>query len=1510
MTQDQSDRSASGFQQDLDWRQIADAVWLAVCEAGSAATAGPPGAAEAARDAPPVPEPPGEPAPPPGEPAGRRPPGPAGSPSPGPPGTGPGAGAPPGHPRPAGGCGTGSPAPPVVPHPTAPEPGPVPGAGPAGAAWAARPAAATGGAGRAYGTAVPAGRPAPGSGDGGPAAGERALARALRPLRRTVPSAVREEIDEEATAERAARQGLWLPVSAPAPERWMDAVLVVDRGSSMVVWRRTARQLAAVLERAGAFRTVRIHHLSSDLSWEPDRPGPARGRAAGPPSPVDGLGPRDRRAVLVLTDGVGEAWRDGSARRAVARWAGRATVAVLQVLSQSRWHNTGVSPERVRVRVPYAGAPNGSWERAQGGRWPGGRPPVPVLELDARWVHRWALLVTRPAPRGRDTLAMLPGRPPDLAPPGPEPSARERVLRFRATAAPSAFRLASRLAAAPLNIPVMEFVQRIMDEPGAAPGDLAEVLVGGLLRTVGTDPLDESAIGYEFHPGVRELLLSAGLRDESLYILRSVLDRLGRNWKPLHVLRDSLAAPSAAPADLPEPTERLLPYLRVQEQVYEALSGPYREGARTLRARVAAHRALGRSDDPPTQGRDVTGADAVEGFRRADGAVAVTGPAPPSGRLSPAVESPAAPAPGTRAGDAYPRGSSVSATAARSLPAVVNRRAGDPPAIWGNVPPRNNNFTGRQALLDALHERLGSEGTAAVLPEALHGLGGVGKSQIALEYVHQHANDYDAVWWIAAERDEQIRNALVELAESLGLQAGRESNVAVPRVLDALRTGRPCKHWLLVFDNAEDLETVRQYFPSGGPGRILVTSRNAQWSRAARTVEVDVFERSESVELLRRRGPELPPGQADRVAEALGDLPLAIEQAAAWLTETGMPVDEYLQVFEDERTDLSSRRSELLAAGVPVDYPEPVAAAWNMSLRRLAEHHPGALQLLWMCSFFAPEPISRRLFSNVRGVSLSPELSAVLQDPIKLGHAIREIGRYALIKINHRSNTIEMHRLVQAVLIGQMSPQQQADMRHSAHLLLAHGDPNEVTVPNWPRYTDLLSHVRASRALECDDKWVRQTVRNVIRFLYLWGDHEGALDFGGQVLEAWRETLGEESLETVAVARMVAHALNATGNFARAQELNARTLELLRGTVGDDHEDTLAAFASVAHDTRLRGDYQLSVELEHDRWRRSIRVFGDEDPFTLGAANDYALSLRSAGEFARARELTEQAREAALVILGETSLTRFMLETNLSIDVREGGDYLTARDMQELTFAGARRHVPKNAPVYSLAMRTLGVARRKAGDHAGALELSREALEHYRMRYSGHHLYTAVTLLNHSLDLRQNGDPGGAREAGRESLEALRSLLGARHPATLSAAGDLAVTLRLLGETEAALALDRETWPVLVERVGADHPAALSCAVNLASDHYTLGDHEQARRLDAEALDGCRRRLGPEHPTTLQCALNLAADLRALGERQQAQEMQQEALAKLREVLGEGHPVVVAAARGVRADIDIEVYSF
>jgi hypothetical protein len=222
---------------------------------------------------------------------------------------------------------------------------------------------------------------------------------------------------------------------------------------------------------------------------------------------------------------------------------------------------------------------------------------------------------------------------------------------------------------------------------------------------------------------------------------------------------------------------------------------------------------------------------------------------------------------------------------------VGNGRTRSTPTIWGNIPPRNPNFTGREELLDKLHQRLLREKATAVLPHTLHGMGGVGKSLLAVEYLYRRMAEYDVVWWISAERTAQISLSLVELAPRLGLPTGSDVSSTVASVLEALRIGVPYANWILVFDNAESPESVRQFFPAGGPGNILVTSRNPQWASVARPLEVDVFMREESKQLLRIRGPEISDAEADRLAETLGDLPLAIEQAAAWHAETRRPRD-------------------------------------------------------------------------------------------------------------------------------------------------------------------------------------------------------------------------------------------------------------------------------------------------------------------------------------------------------------------------------------------------------------------------------------------------------------------------------------------------------------------------------------------------------------------------------------------------------------------------------------------
>ncbi|MFE9748858.1 FxSxx-COOH system tetratricopeptide repeat protein [Saccharothrix saharensis] len=354
--------------------------------------------------------------------------------------------------------------------------------------------------------------------------------------------------------------------------------------------------------------------------------------------------------------------------------------------------------------------------------------------------------------------------------------------------------------------------------------------------------------------------------------------------------------------------------------------------------------------------------------------------------------------------------------------------SGPPPEQWGHVPARNAHSVGREDHLQRLRRLLGPAGAGPVLPLALHGMGGVGKSHTVAEYLHRHASEYEVVWWISAEQPAQIKAGFAELAERLDVAGAGAADRAVPAVLDALRRGAPYRRWILVFDNADRPQDVRRYFPAGN-GHIVVTSRNSEWGRFAELVAVDVFTRAESIELLRRRAGDLDDAEADALADALGDLPLAVEQAAAWHHQTGMQVPQYLQLLEENRV-------ELLEAGTSDDQL-PVAAAWNVAFNELEEHHPAALQLLQLCAFFGPEPIPLRLFQDASGAEVPEPLATALDDPILLRQAIGWISRYSLAKIDRRANALQLHRLVQTVLKNRLSPEQQAVMRHAVHVLLA-----------------------------------------------------------------------------------------------------------------------------------------------------------------------------------------------------------------------------------------------------------------------------------------------------------------------------------------------------------------------------------------------------------------------------------------------------------------------------------------
>ena len=320
--------------------------------------------------------------------------------------------------------------------------------------------------------------------------------------------------------------------------------------------------------------------------------------------------------------------------------------------------------------------------------------------------------------------------------------------------------------------------------------------------------------------------------------------------------------------------------------------------------------------------------------------------------------------------------------------------------VW-TIPARVRGFTGRAELLAELESALRSSGSTVV--QAATGMGGIGKTTAAIEYAHRHHDEFDIAWWVPAEDPGLIPERLAELALALDLTTVTSPvGVGVARLLGELsRRGR----WLVVFDNAEDPRALSRMLPEG-PGQVLITSRNPAWRGIATVVGVQEFTRTESTRLLRRLAPDLAEGEADRVADAVGDLPLAIEQAGSLIADTGMAVDKYLRL-------LAERAQDVLDHDPGGAYPQSVAALWAVAFDRLAVDDPTAMDLLTLVAWCGPEPVPLTLLTE-HPDALPEQLRPIATDPLVLARCTAILHRRGMATVSPHG--LQLHRVPAALL--------------------------------------------------------------------------------------------------------------------------------------------------------------------------------------------------------------------------------------------------------------------------------------------------------------------------------------------------------------------------------------------------------------------------------------------------------------------------------------------------------------
>jgi transcriptional regulator with XRE-family HTH domain/tetratricopeptide (TPR) repeat protein len=576
--------------------------------------------------------------------------------------------------------------------------------------------------------------------------------------------------------------------------------------------------------------------------------------------------------------------------------------------------------------------------------------------------------------------------------------------------------------------------------------------------------------------------------------------------------------------------------------------------------------------------------------------------------------------------------------------------AGGMSRLW-NIPARNPAFTGREELLAGVRGRL-QAGPAAVV-QALHGMGGVGKTQLAVEYAHRFAGSYDLAWWVNAEQSGLIGDQIASLGQGLGcIPAGAGSEAGRAAVLAELRQrGR----WLLIFDNAAEVTDVMPWLPGGG-GHVLITSRQRGWDEVAAPVEVDLFTRPESIEMLRYRIPGLSEADANKVAAALGDLPLAIAQAAGFMSGAGTSASQYLDL-------LRTHAGQLLDRAVPGSYPQSLVAATVVTAAGLAAHDPAAAELASLCAFLAPEPIPADVFTNAADL-LPAELAAHAADPVAWRQAVAHLAGRSLARADHRG--LQMHRLTQAILRDQLSAEGAAATRRCAEEILAANDPGDPPNPaTWDRWAQLMPHVLAADLAGTDNPALRELVRGACWYLIERGDARTPRDLISNLHPQWRGRLGEDHEHTLMAAHYLAWALLELGRYAESRDLNQDTLTRRRRVMGPDHPDTLNSAHNLALDLRMLGEARAALDLDQDILERHRRVQGKDHASTLRSASNLAADLRELGEAQAARDLDQDTLDRRRRVLGPDHPDTLHSAYNLAADLRELGEVQAARDLDQ-----------------------------------------------------------------------------------------------------------------------------------------------------------------------------------------------------------------------------------------------------
>ena len=738
---------------------------------------------------------------------------------------------------------------------------------------------------------------------------------------------------------------------------------------------------------------------------------------------------------------------------------------------------------------------------------------------------------------------------------------------------------------------------------------------------------------------------------------------------------------------------------------------------------------------------------------------------------------------------------------------------------------RNPYFTGRSELLTALHETLGQTGAAALnQAKAIYGLGGVGKTQTAIEYAHRYFQDqqfYEWVFWVNAS-ELTLTPDFGAIATKLSLP-NHETQILEEKIAAVQRWLETHDRWLLIFDNADRPDLLKPLRPRNPNGRLLLTSRSQEFDslEIAQPIAVSDMSVTEAREFLLRRTEKsaedaIEATAVDRLAQELGYLPLALEQAGAYILAKKLSFGKYLSAYRQRRLQLLEQKKPQTG-----DYPASVATTWALNFEAVQRTTPAAAELLNLSAFLASEQIPFELLergSAELGEVLAEALALATDDPLVIPELLSALTCYSLVRVETQ-DCYSIHRMVQEVLRDAMdSPTKQCWIERSIEAV------NQVfpspKFEAWGKCERLVSHVQVlvSQLESYSNPPVSMTflLHEAGSYLYKQGRYGNAELLLLQSLEISERQLGENDINTAASLSNLGLLYRATGRYKDAEPLYVRSLKISEKCSGKYHPETAASLNNLALLYKVTGRYGDAEQLYKRSLKISERWLGKGHPNTAVSLNNLA----------KLYELTERYSEA-----------QPLLERSLQINESQlGADHPdTARSLNNL--AGLYNVIERYGEAEPLLLRSLEIREKQLG---------------------ANHPEIAQSLSNLAKLCESTERYSEAESLHVRALEICETQLGADHPETATSLNNLAALYKSIERYDDAEPLLMRSLKISERQLGKDHLSTAISLNNLAGLYKATGRFNEAESMYVQALQIRGRQLGAKHFATLRTLSNLA----------------------------------------------------